>query len=76
MPSRRREGKDWLTAQELQVARVVARGATNKEAGATLFLSPKTIEYHLGHVYSKLGVRSRTELAHQLAQEPAPRIGG
>jgi DNA-binding CsgD family transcriptional regulator len=61
-----------LTPQELQVALVVARGATNKEAGAALFLSPKTIETHLGRVYRKLNVRSRTELARLLAGETAP----
>jgi len=58
-----------LTPQELQIALVVARGATNREAGAALFVSPKTIEYHLGHVYRKLGVRSRTELARLVADE-------
>jgi DNA-binding CsgD family transcriptional regulator len=57
---------DELTPQELQVALIVGRGATNKEAGAALFLSPKTIETHLGHIYRKLNVRSRTELAHRL----------
>ncbi len=56
-----------LTPQELQVALVVAGGATNKEAGAALFISPKTVEFHLGHVYSKLGVRSRTELVPKVA---------
>jgi DNA-binding CsgD family transcriptional regulator len=56
-----------LTEQELRVALVVADGATNKEAAARLFLSPKTVEFHLGHVYRKLGVRSRTELARHLA---------
>src|ERR687888_148776 len=60
---------DRLTPQELQVAVLVARGATNKEAGAALFLSPKTIETHLGRVYRKLNVRSRTELAHLLGSE-------
>ena len=44
-----------LTPQELQVALVVAAGATNAEAGAQLFLSPKTIEYHLSNAYRKLG---------------------
>jgi DNA-binding CsgD family transcriptional regulator len=62
---------EQLTPQELQVALVVARGATNKEAGASLFLSPKTIETHLGRVYRKLNVRSRTELAHLLGSEGA-----
>jgi DNA-binding CsgD family transcriptional regulator len=53
-----------LTPQELQVALVVARGATNREAAAELFLSEKTIETHLSRVYRKLAVRSRTELAN------------
>ena len=60
-----------LTPQELQVALVVAQGATNREAGAALFLSPKTIEAHLGRIYRKLEVRSRTELARLLAGEGA-----
>jgi DNA-binding CsgD family transcriptional regulator len=61
-------GLEELTPQELQVALIVARGASNKEAGAALFLSPKTIETHLGRVYRKLGVRTRTELAALLAR--------
>jgi DNA-binding CsgD family transcriptional regulator len=61
-----------LTPQELQIALVVAQGSTNKEAGAQLFLSPKTIETHLGRVYRKLNVRSRTELARLLATEEIP----
>ena len=56
-----------LTAQELQVALVVASGATNKEASASLFLSPKTVEFHLGKAYRKLGLRSRSELARLVA---------
>jgi len=52
-----------LTPQELQVALVVARGATNHEAAATLFLSQKTIEYHLSNIYRKTHIRSRAELA-------------
>jgi DNA-binding CsgD family transcriptional regulator len=60
-----------LTPQELQVALVVGQGATNREAGAALFLSPKTIEAHLGRIYRKLNVRSRTELAGLLAGEGA-----
>ncbi|MGH2801705.1 MAG: LuxR C-terminal-related transcriptional regulator, partial [Thermoleophilaceae bacterium] len=51
-----------LTPAELQVALTVAGGATNREAATTLFLSPKTIEFHLRNIYRKLGVRSRTEL--------------
>jgi len=58
-----------LTAQELQVALIVAGGATNREAAAQLFVSPKTIEAHLGSIYRKLGIRSRTELAGRFASE-------
>jgi DNA-binding CsgD family transcriptional regulator len=58
--------RDELTPQELQVAIAVAEGATNREAAAQLFVSPKTIETHLSHIYRKLGVRSRTELARSL----------
>lgn len=68
---RRREASaaEELTPQELQIALVVARGATNREAGAALFVSPKTVEYHLGRVYRKLGVRSRTELARLVTDD-------
>jgi DNA-binding CsgD family transcriptional regulator len=62
---------DQLTPQELQVALVVAEGATNREAGAKLFLSPKTVEAHLGRIYGKLGVRSRTELARLMTKGAA-----
>jgi DNA-binding CsgD family transcriptional regulator len=55
-----------LTPQELQVALVVAKGATNKEAAASLFLSPKTVEFHLGNAYRKLGLRSRAELVRRV----------
>ena len=65
-----------LTPQELQIALVVAKGATNREAGAALFLSPKTIEAHLGRIYRKLNVRSRTELASLLASEGALAVVG
>ena len=54
---------DGLTAQELKVALAVAEGASNREAAAALFLSPKTVEFHLGNIYAKLGLRSRAQLA-------------
>lgn len=53
---------DALTAAEVRVARAAADGLTNKEIAATLFLSGKTVEFHLGRIYRKLGVRSRAEL--------------
>jgi ATP/maltotriose-dependent transcriptional regulator MalT len=63
-PRRRNSTQDErLTAQELRVALVVANGATTRETASQLFLSPKTIEFHLGNIYRKLDVRSRTELA-------------
>ena len=58
-----------LTGQELQVALIVAKGATNREAAVALYLSPKTIEYHLRSVYRKLGIRSRVALARVVARE-------
>jgi DNA-binding CsgD family transcriptional regulator len=54
---------DTLTPQEGFVARLVAAGRTNREVAAELVISAKTVEHHLTHIYAKLGVRSRTELA-------------
>ncbi|MEV0611724.1 LuxR C-terminal-related transcriptional regulator [Nonomuraea sp. NPDC050404] len=56
-------GIDHLTPQELQVARLVAQGLSNREIGERLFLSPRTIGSHLYRIYPKAGVGSRTELA-------------
>jgi DNA-binding NarL/FixJ family response regulator len=55
-----------LTAQERLVARLAAAGRTNREVAAELVISTKTVEHHLGRVYAKLGLRSRTELAVHL----------
>ena len=52
-----------LTPQELQVVRLVRQGLSNRDVAARLFVSPRTVEYHLSHAYQKLGVRSRGELA-------------
>jgi DNA-binding CsgD family transcriptional regulator len=57
-----------LTPQELAVSRLVAAGRTNREAAAELVVSVKTIEYHLGNAYAKLGVTSRTQLTLQLGR--------
>ncbi len=54
---------DLLTAQEMQIARLLGEGRTTREAAAAMFISPKTVEYHLRHVYTKLGIGSRAELS-------------
>jgi DNA-binding NarL/FixJ family response regulator len=66
--ARRPETSLALTAQETQVARLVVEGDTNREAAAKLFISPATVEYHLRHIYQKLGVSSRTQLARKISQ--------
>jgi DNA-binding CsgD family transcriptional regulator len=57
-----------LTHQELQVALLVAEGLSNKEVAASLYLSTKTVEFHLSNAYRKVGVRSRVELARLVAE--------
>ena len=61
-----RTRSDGLTPAERRVADLVAEGRTNAEVAATLFLAERTVASHLTHVYAKLGVRSRTELARKL----------
>ena len=58
-----RTREEGLTAAERRVAALVAEGRTNREVAAALFLGERTVASHLTHVYAKLGVRSRTELA-------------
>ncbi len=60
---------DELTPQELQIGLLLAGGKTTREAAAALFISPKTVEYHLHHVYQKLDIHSRAELARALAAQ-------
>ena len=63
---------DGLTALSL----VVAHGATNRDAAGALFLSPKTIEFHLGHIYRKLGIRSRSQLTRLMAERETNAASG
>jgi len=60
---------DVLTAGEARIASMATAGSTNREIAQWLRISHKTVEAHLGHIYRKLGVRSRTELAYLLSRE-------
>lgn len=63
-------GIDSLTPQELEIARLAATGASNQEIGTAVFLSPRTVETHLGSIYRKLGIRNRRQLVAMAATEP------
>jgi DNA-binding CsgD family transcriptional regulator/tetratricopeptide (TPR) repeat protein len=70
------ETRDELTAQEAQIAALAREGLSSREIAARLFLSPRTVEWHLGHVFSKLGIRSRRELSRVLpSSDPEPVSG-
>src|SRR3954454_21802787 len=67
-----------LTGAELSVAHLVAQGLSNREVAARLYVSPKTVEYHLGHIYAKLDISSRRQLAGRLSghrAESSPIVG-
>ena len=66
--ARRPQPSGQLTPAERRVAELAADGLANKEIAQALFLSVKTVEGHLSHVYAKLGVRSRAKLARRLSQ--------
>jgi DNA-binding NarL/FixJ family response regulator len=64
------ETRDELTAQEEQVARLARDGLSNPEIGARLFLSPRTVEWHMRKVFAKLAITSRRQLEAALGESP------
>jgi DNA-binding CsgD family transcriptional regulator len=72
VPRRTTGTPDVLTAQEALIARLASQGASNPQIAAQLFISPATVAYHLGKVFAKLGISSRSQLARAL-RRPAGR---
>jgi DNA-binding CsgD family transcriptional regulator len=75
LPKRTVETADELTAQERQIARLAREGLSNPEIGARLFLSPRTVEWHLRKVFTKMGISSRKQLSSVLPSSDSELVG-
>jgi DNA-binding CsgD family transcriptional regulator len=73
---RTNETREDLTAHEAQIARLARDGLTNPEIGSRLFISPRTVEYHLHKVFNKLGIASRNQLARALPRDSGTAFAG
>jgi len=64
VPDPDRRSPDDFTAREVEIVSLVASGLTNRQIGAQLHISENTVEYHLHHIYARLGLSTRTALVH------------